>query len=367
MLSFNNIYGQPAALMRRRIWSGEERKISGVSAHIANAFKPVRSVSPANFSASMGLYNGRLYFLAKGGNVYTTPDLKTLTHRLLAGGENSIITSIAQLGGVVIVGTQYRSGMYTSYGGYVSVDDGLTFRNALATPRFVRAGDYFYALSSSMVRSKTGLDTAWSATSMPSGEVWSHVLHNGEIYFTLSIINNVFYNAAYSLDGVSFILSNKFANERSKFPSGAYIQSAAVIGKKFVMVGVQGGQIYTVMTENGIDFEQFSQSLESGVEGEEFRSWIIQVVAADGVMYMRAATSDTAGIIRTRVFSSIDGISWRALPAIATRSSLIDPSNGMFELAPGQGIYAIPWADADHAFISDTVNDRDFYYELGAA
>src|SRR5260221_7337467 len=72
MLSFNNIYGQPAALMRRRIWSGEERKISGVSAHIANAFKPVRSVSPANFSASMGLYNGRLYFLAKGGNVYTT-------------------------------------------------------------------------------------------------------------------------------------------------------------------------------------------------------------------------------------------------------------------------------------------------------
>src|SRR5256885_9941668 len=73
--------------------------------------------------------------------------------------------------------------MYTPYGGYVSVDDGLTFRNALATPRFVRAGDYFYALSSSMVRSKTGLDTAWSATSMPSGEVWSHVLHNGEIYF----------------------------------------------------------------------------------------------------------------------------------------------------------------------------------------
>ena len=133
------------------------------------------------------------------------------------------------------------------------------------------------------------------------------------------------------------------------------------------MVGVQGGQIYTVMTENGIDFEQFSQSLESGVEGEEFRSWIIQVVAADGVMYMRAATSDTAGIIRTRIFSSIDGTSWRALPAIATRSSLIDSSNGMFELAPGQGIYAIPWADADHAFISDTVNDRDFYYELGAA
>src|SRR5260221_8436169 len=72
------------------------------------------------------------------------------------------------------------------------------------------------------------------------------------------------------------------------------------------MVGVQGGQIYTVMTENGIDFEQFSQSLESGVEGEEFRSWIIQVVAADGVMYMRAATDRKS----TRLNSSHTVISY---------------------------------------------------------
>src|SRR5258708_21336818 len=82
----------------------------------------------ANFSASMGLYNGRLYFLAKGGNVYTTPDLKTLTHRLLAGGENSIITSIAQLGGVVIVGTQYRSGRSEEHTSELQSPDHLVCR-----------------------------------------------------------------------------------------------------------------------------------------------------------------------------------------------------------------------------------------------
>ncbi|PIF39771.1 hypothetical protein CLV01_1381 [Delftia sp. 60] len=63
----------------------------------------------------------------------------------------------------------------------------------------------------------------------------------------------------------------------------------------------------------------------------------------------------------------MDGRNWRVLPSLVASSSFTDPTNGFFALAPGQGIYVTPWPDADHAFISDTVNDRDFYYELGAA
>ncbi|WP_143044488.1 MULTISPECIES: hypothetical protein [Delftia] len=368
MLSFNNIYGQPAALMRRRIWRGEERKVPGVSVRIVNAFKPVRSVSPVNISVSMGLYSSQQYFLVRGATLYTSPDLKVLTQRLLVNGENANIVSMAHNNDTVIIGARYWTGFSWGYVSYASVDGGITFKNITATPNYVRAGSYFYAISSSMARSATGLDTVWSATAMPpSSAGWSHVLHNGSIYLSLSYINNSFYELAYSENGSAFNLSTNFASVRSKIPSGMYFKEAAVVGRKFVLVGVAGKIIHTIATEDGINFEQFDQYLETGVDGEAFRGWNIQSTSTGDAIYMRGTTSDIAGVGRVRVFSCMDGRNWRVLPSLVASSSFTDPTNGFFALAPGQGIYVTPWPDADHAFISDTVNDRDFYYELGAA
>jgi hypothetical protein len=370
MLSYNALYGQPAALMRRRIWSGDDRKLASVSAVQANAFKAAAQLS--SVPPGLGVWNGRVYTLVFSDYLYTTPDFKTLTLRLTPG---TTFNSVVQRNGTIVA----SYGSAGSGGTQISTNDGASFTNTAVGHAASSAGEYFftaYSASSTwyLYRSATGLGT-WTQIPMPSG-LWSKVLFNGNTYLALSTLNTgPFINAAAwsNAAAAAFTLSDGWSAAIAQFPSYGCPAQAVVVGGTFVLIGAYGNRVTVLRSENGRWFDVHSQVL-NGAEGEEFRS-PTHACVIDDIIYVRVTSADPSGVNRIRLLVSPDaGMSWRLWSGI-TYSRLDTPNSNvgaaslgaLFPMAPGQGLYYAPGQGHVYGLVSDTVNDREFYYELGAA
>ncbi|WP_156897927.1 hypothetical protein [Delftia sp. HK171] len=371
MLSFNNIYGQPAALMRRRIWSGEERKVPSVSMLTANAFRPLGATSPPNIVPDHGVNNGRVNFLVVGDKVYTSADLRTMVLRFTHTGSGRwpAIYSIAERGGNVVIacGSGVPSSSATQYESYVSVNDGLTFTSSPlgAVRRVMCAGGFFYGFPEfrGLSRCETGTSASVSLV-MPVDTSWQSVVYNGERYLTISSDGTVL---ATSVDGLNFSVSTTFA--AFKLSADIQPQNAFAVGRRFVLVEVRGNTVRSIVTEDGASFSVQSWQVFDGENGERCLGVPQYAVMADGCAYLKMYTVDWAQIRRVRLIVSADGITWRAFPPLAGSNVSGDSTSAgkaMFGLGPGKGLYVAQGLDSV-VHVSETLNDRDFYYELGAA
>lgn len=377
MLSFNAMYGQPAAMHRRRIWSGAERSVPGVSVHLVNALRQLGATSPAGVVADQGIHNGRLHFLAVGPQVYTSTDLKTLVLRYTFPGvggssSNAVVESFAERDGNVVIACS-NSNMGTSaksYASYVSTNDGVAFAASPlgAVKRVARAGALFYGFpdGNGLVCSETGASAA-TAVTLPGATTWQAVLHNGETYLALNTAGTVL---ATSADGKVFAQSAAFTTFKAGAGADVQVQHALVAGSKFVLLELRGSAVLMITTEDGVNFETSSFQLFGGDEQERVHLLGGTYAAmADGCAYVRCLTQDRAGVSRVRVIRTADGASWLTLPTLASTNSLsstsgVAISKAIFGLGAGKGIYVAQGMDTV-VHISETINDREFYYELG--
>lgn len=370
MLSYNTLYGQPAALMRRRIWSGEDRKLPSISVRQENAFRPHNGFLPTKTEPpSLCVWNGRIYAVAYGTELYTTPDFKTMTLRL--SGVN--IASLAQRDGTILVGVM----SHPNYGMFISTNDGASFSGVSQSAFAVSsAGEYFfsaysYSGGSSLFRSATGV-SAWSSVTNPhNGVLLSRVLYNGSVYMALgnlSVSNTP--AACWSDTGVAFLASDGWSAAVATIPTDGRPRQAVVVGNTFVMIGAYGPRVICLRSTDGRSFE-VQQHLLATSEGEDFGT-VSHACVIDGIIYARATTTDALGGKRIRLMLSTDaGLSWRLLSGLAeprsgTSSVGAAVTGALFPLASGQGLYYAPGQGSVYGLVSDTVNDRDFYYELGA-
>lgn len=365
MLSFNTLYGQPAALMRRRIWSGEERKLPAASVRVENMFKAHQGFLP-NFSQgvpTMAVWNGRVYAIATPTTLYTTPDLRTITSRLVTTGT---IVGLAQHNGTIVVSYVEGSTYYTR----ASTNDvSFTAVQGSVMAAISRAGGFFFGQQSSngmssCPRSVTGTD-AWQSTPMPSTDFWTKFIHNGTTYLALAGAGSAWSSAAISDSGTSFVLSSGFSAMRATYSQGASaLNQAVTVGAKFVLFGATGKRMWTSTSEDGSNFDMKGQLLPT-LDGEEFQS-ITSATVLDGVIYARAVTLDNANVSRLRLVASYDaGASWRVFPpAFVPRTGVVDTTTPIFALEPGKGLFL---GSSGIGLLSDVDNDREFYYEQGAA
>ena len=366
MLSFNTLYGQPAALMRRRIWSGEERKLPAASVRVENMFKAHQGFLP-NFSLGVptrAVWNGRVYAVATATTLYTTPDLRTITSRFVTTGT---IQGLAQHNGTIVV--SYVDG--SQYGLRASTND-VSFTapaGAQAVAAISRAGGFFFGQQTSnsfsyCYRSVAGTDT-WLSTPMPSGDAWTTFLFNGSAYLALSPGNAIWLYAAVSDSGASFISSTSYAALRNTVSAAAgALNQGVVVGTKFVLCGATGNRLWTATSEDGHNFELRTQLLPL-LDGEEVQS-LTSAIVLDGVIYARAVTLDNANASRLRLVASYDaGANWRLFPpAFVPRTGVVDVTTPIFALEPGKGLFL---GTQGMGLLSDVDNDREFYYEQGAA
>ncbi|MDC2857532.1 MULTISPECIES: hypothetical protein [unclassified Delftia] len=366
MLSFNTLYGQPAALMRRRIWSGEERKLPAASVRVENMFKAHQGFLP-NFSLGVptrAVWNGRVYAVATATTLYTTPDLRTITSRFVTTGT---IQGLAQHNGTIVV--SYVDG--SQYGLRASTND-VSFTapaGAQAVAAISRAGGFFFGQQTSTglsycYRSVAGTDT-WLNTPMPSGDPWHKFLFNGSAYLALSGAGPSWINAAVSDSGASFISSTGFnALRNTVSAASAALNQGIAVGTKFVLFGAVGKRMWTATSEDGHNFDLKVQLLPL-LDGEDVQS-ITSAIVLDGVIYARAVTLDNANASRLRLVASYDaGANWRLFPpAFVPRTGVVDVTTPIFALEPGKGLFL---GTQGMGLLSDVDNDREFYYEQGAA
>lgn len=368
MLSYNTLYGQPAALMRRRIWSGEDRKLPSISVRQENAFRPHNGFSPVKaVPPNLGVWNGRVYVLAFGSELYTTQDFKTMTLRM----SGITFVSIAQRDGIIVVGNSQDP----NYGTHVSTNDGASFTGVVSSANAVSsAGDYLFTAyagsgTSTLFRSATGTGS-WTIVSMPAvGYLWNRILFNGSVYLALSRMDSTA-RAAWSDNAVAFSTSEGWSAAFAAVPSDGRPTQAVVVGNTFVLIGAYGHRVICLRSTDGRTFEM-QQQLIATAEGEDFGP-ISHASVVDGIIYARATTTDALGGKRIRLLQSTDaGLSWRLLSGLAeprSGSSSVGAAvtGAMFPMAPGQGLFYAPGQGHAYGLVSDTVNDRDFYYELGA-
>lgn len=366
MLSFNTLYGQPAALMRRRIWSGEERKLPAASVRVENMFKAHQGFLPALPLGvpNRAVWNGRVYAIATATTLYTTPDLRTITSRFVTTGT---IQGLAQHNGTIVV--SYVEG--SQYGLRASTND-VSFTvpsGAQAVAAISRAGGFFFGQQTSTslsycYRSVAGTDT-WLTTPMPSGDPWATFLFNGSAYLALSPAGATFNYAAVSDSGTSFISSAGYTALRNMVSAAAgALNQGVAVGTKFVLCGATGKRLWTATSEDGHNFELRTQLLPL-LDGEEVQS-LTSAIVLDGVIYARAVTLDNANLSRLRLVASYDaGANWRVFPAAyALRTGAVDVTTPIFAMEPGKGLYL---GTQGMGLLSDVDNDREFYYEQGAA
>ncbi|WP_199137397.1 hypothetical protein [Delftia sp. ASV31] len=378
MLSFNNIYGQPAALMRRRIWSGEERKLPSVSVLQENDFQMHTGFLPIkNTPPDFCVFNGRVHVLVFGKEVYTTPDFKTLTLRFSVPGapnDYGAITSVVQRGGTIIVGMSYMSGITPMNISKISTNDGASFTDSWFGHYMMSAGEYFFGAArgqsgvSSIYRSATGLESPWATVPMPSMAYWNQMLHNGSVYLALADLASYGRSSAFSDSGASFIVSDGWSTALNQLPSTCRPTQAVVVGTTFVLVGGNGKRLCTLRSDNGRWFNVHSQLLNTE-DGDDIQA-VTHACVVEGVIYARATCSDAQNVQRSRLLVSTDaGLTWNSTSCIsAGRMTSTGGYAGLLcPLAPGKGLYYAPGLNNDFGLTSDMSNDRDFYYELGAA
>ena len=194
------------------------------------------------------------------------------------------------------------------------------------------------------------------------------MLHNGSVYLAMAELATYNRSVAFSDSGGAFAVSDGWKTALNQLPNVCHPSQAVVVGTTFVLIGASGKRLCTLRSDNGRWFNVHSQLINT-TDGDEFQS-ITHACVVDGIIYVRATCADAQNVQRSLLLVSTDaGLTWSPASSISAGRAASGGGYGglLCPLAPNKGLYYAPGLNNEFGLISDTLNDRDFYYELGAA